>query len=274
MESPVTGRQSPASEGASLQASLPPVELVGKRLEWAQRRIDDFQREVERWSASNPVSFPREWDEQAATEYIRLKVERPLPPALPFLAAEAVHHMRAALDNFAYAIGSAGASEREKRQIYFPVCSEVKDLPKSLRSCDGRVEAAIQAVQPYNCGDAADSWLGILNDLWNADKHRGISVFCIAPGTLQFFDCTSNRKFDPKTEFGPLQDGSVFVRIRSMDRLRPDLKPRLTIDVCFESGSAANNAGLWVLRKIHWEIRKMLAQLYPNAGFTDVQVVP
>lgn len=124
---------------------------------------------------------------------LRLRLSAPPPPRLPLLVGEAIHQLRASLDNLMVLLADRSASRHlttyETRHLQFPICSTPSDFEGSkhrLRGIGDDYISRIEEVQPYNLlkfvfGDPVaithDSEpLSQLRELSNHDKHRRIHL--------------------------------------------------------------------------------------------------
>lgn len=141
------------------------------------------------------------------------------------ILGDAVHHLRAMLDNLLHYIAELeGATSQQLGTVQFPIVSDPAKWANStsrIAMLPERVRVAIEAVQPFQRTEAerASDGLAILAGLNNADKHRIILVSLIQPQTLghsfsvEFEDGGPTDAGPPRTEFfGELADGAPAIR--------------------------------------------------------------
>jgi hypothetical protein len=144
-----------------------------------------------------------EWSEKAIQELnevsrrdAKSKGEAPLRPELletaTFLASNTVHQLRSALDNLVWLLVLLNA-EAPGIHTAFPVQevnnrSARKKIQRRLQGVRANHASVIEGLQPYHADadDVGNHPLKILNDLWNADKHRVLPVTLNVPATFTF----------------------------------------------------------------------------------------
>lgn len=161
------------------------------------------------------------------------------PMYLGVVLGDLVHNLRSALDQVAWQMARIEHSEEElmkvRSSIHFPVCHGHRNelLAHPLLSyVPADAIAVLDDAQPYNGVNGHDThWLGVLNRLWNADKHRLVHP-CF---TLVDFGETS---FEPRSIYvddlggteveivlppdGAVKSGTEVARIRFRDGPNPD----------------------------------------------------
>ncbi|GHH73763.1 hypothetical protein GCM10018781_38810 [Kitasatospora indigofera] len=152
------------------------------RAEYLGRQLSE---DIQAWVAAGHVGAEASIASDRMSWELRLKVREQMPMGLWGLQfSEAIHHLRATLDNFAtsIAIQSGISRPRTLREIYFPICQNEADwhspatqgkisaLPQSYRD-------AIESIQPFHrlkedAGSVSQDLLVILSLLDNKDKHH------------------------------------------------------------------------------------------------------
>lgn len=129
----------------------------------------------------------------AANYYRILHTIREPIPAIRWgvLIGDILNNQRAALDNFIWALTVVGANPPPNpiphagilpwRTVAFPVTIHQMDWPGRLTryiwGIGSFYQARLKELQPFNSGqDCEFHWLRMLDELWNADKHRVLTV--------------------------------------------------------------------------------------------------
>jgi hypothetical protein len=208
-------------------------------------------RLVEQFRASQPYSVLHEPTDKPGRVAYRLRITRPVPVAIGTTVGDALHNMRAALESLAFELAGRSHAARltpaQERASTFPICQS----PASLY--DDRARAAFRAVQPFvNLEQAHALGIGLersfteevrwdllhrLDELWNLDKHRRLTLMAWWP---ELFCWTSNgptRRTALPGE-GTFADGSVLLYIEGSDdshdsELQHEFKLVLTDDPAF-----------------------------------------
>ena len=157
---------------------------LGRALEHLLR-LDDQMHE---YLDSDPIGVQRQLQKDANTSVFALVVERPPPLELAVLVGEVVHQLRSALDHVANQLVRA-AGNTPTRRTAFPVLLRPPDQEFKI---DGGVDpaalAAVSSFQPYRRGVEPEGHpLAMLNELWNRDKHRNLSLMATYVTGTQIF---------------------------------------------------------------------------------------
>ena len=161
------------------------LEAPRARLQRAAEHIQDFCVEADVYLRTTPFGWTAEFFEENGTKFVRLlfKVHKEPPKRLGVIAGDCIHNLRAILDNIVWILGKVfpptDASAKPDK-LAFPVCRTVDEYKRTLvrpsfRSINGFPAAAqklIADLQPYNSGRLPASYIAVLHELWNADKHR------------------------------------------------------------------------------------------------------
>lgn len=191
--------------------------------------------------------------------YVLLVAEqKPIPPIFGLVAAEAIHNLRAMLDNLAWAIAKP-VSIRENRRYHFPLYEKSAQFRKFKKEVlkgmpRDRVDA-YKRHQPYKRSPSkpADDDLVLLDKLWIADKHYAPFAVTGWPqlmvGSLGYGDDIPSEPpfyFNP----GPLgKNGEVgWVSTASAER---NVNPRISLDIGFQARDAQIAISRYRLRKIY-----------------------
>jgi hypothetical protein len=193
---------------------------------------------IQTWAANSPCEGVARLaeDRLSWTLTLKINVKPPLEEEWNHLFGEAVHHLRASLDNMVVSIArQAGVSEPKIRQMQFPISgtrdawkkdgSRIKHLPPEFK-------ATIEAVQPFQRGDTEDALrsdlLLVLRDLDNQDKHHIQVSPMVQPESINHqgaveFESEADAKVSipPDTEVfaAPFRDGEMLLRWRTKHRI-------------------------------------------------------
>lgn len=173
----------------------PPLAPFTGRLERAKQIIRDLTADVQKWAASTPLQLVgniRE-DRLQFTVTLEVKAQPPLEQ-WAYRFGEAVHQLRAALENYLVSIArESGVTEsKDLRRIQFPIAASSKEWKESasrIANLPQPVRAVIQQVQPFNRGESPAALRGdpllLLRDLSNRDKHQARVITTMVPAQLQ-----------------------------------------------------------------------------------------
>lgn len=150
------------------------------RLDWARGHIQRFQTSLAEFAAGHPcqvtLDITRRWECPSATCDVtyRAEVGASPPNELRLIAGDAVHNLRATVDNLMWRLGKAvGAHE------YIALPFEADPDSYARRAKKLRFERLPQEIQdwaeglqPYRQGASECTLLHRLSRLSNSDKHR------------------------------------------------------------------------------------------------------
>lgn len=111
---------------------------------------------------------------------------KPLPLKVSVLVGEIIHHLRSTLDHMVWMFANKdGLSERDCRNIYFPVCSSQKEFEKAVKKgklvgVPENLKNFVESLQPYKSNDSKNSIIKILHDLDIIEKHKLLLVVSAA----------------------------------------------------------------------------------------------
>lgn len=182
------------------------IQFVKSRLAWANHRIQELDTDIGAFLNSNPRPYDlvEEAHPYGTSDYIVahiFKVRQQPTDALSLAAGDAIHNLRATLDNLMWASGQVFAKTRRERNDLDKLSLEFRQsesdfltvyLPKIARF-PKEIQDWVTSIQPYNRPNQKHI-LHILNLLWNRDKHRlplilaahvASVTFSRQPGVLQ-----------------------------------------------------------------------------------------
>lgn len=164
------------------------LEVPRLRLDRAAEHIVEFITEADAYLKTDPFGSTAEYFEEGGIKFVRLlfKVHREPPKRLGVIAGDCIHNLRAILDNIVWSLGKAFPPTDPKAKpdmLAFPVCTSEDNFKEALKSPKYRSISAfpsaaqdlIRAMQPIWTGNSLPGPafnLGLLNELWNMDKHK------------------------------------------------------------------------------------------------------
>ncbi|HXR16617.1 MAG TPA: hypothetical protein VN777_10505 [Terriglobales bacterium] len=153
----------------------PRLVYVDMKTRRAQFHLDTLEVTVKNWIDSKPYTVIHDDNFEKAVHIVRIEDEI-TPELIPMSLGDFVCCLRAALDQLAWALRVRTLSEREQRQVQFPI-AKVRDATYEIKRAlfPPAVADDIDSFQPYLRGDSFSSDpLWQLNELWTMDKHRAI----------------------------------------------------------------------------------------------------
>lgn len=156
------------------------ISHLWRRYAHALRLSETLGGSIQTWVTEHPITGRAEIAKDRLSWQLYLDVHEPPLDEWCFTFGDAIHNLRACLDNVAWALANTSGPPKQPRDVQFPIVEKggvwdsqkyhIEELPKGARS-------AIESVQPFNRdSDASDSArrdpLLLLADLSNTDKHR------------------------------------------------------------------------------------------------------
>ena len=153
------------------------LHLARHRLAWASGRLDYFERDTDIFLSGGPYEvvsrIQPEGDVRSRIKY-SFRVRREAPLLLRFRAADAIHNLRAVVDNLVWGLGQLyGADERLSLEFHKSSDSRSTKYLSKTKRLPIEIQQWIVNQQPYNRpAGQPPSDLHLLHQLWNRDKHR------------------------------------------------------------------------------------------------------
>jgi len=174
--------------GAGKGAEVTALDGVDAKLGRALEHLLSLDNQMHEYLDSNPIGVQRQLQQDAKTSVFALVIERSPPLELAVLAGEVVHQLRSALDHLANQLVRV-AGNTPTRRTAFPVLLRP---PDQVLKIDGGVDPsaldAVASLQPHLRGLEPEGHpLAILNELWNRDKHRNLSLMATYVTGTQIF---------------------------------------------------------------------------------------
>jgi hypothetical protein len=157
---------------------------IEEKLQRAKENIVNVTTEIDSILGSDRHRVVGDENKHAVEEFIKAHLARPLTPRISVLAAECVHNLRSALDQFAWQLVLAGGGTPTDK-TRFPLflkdpTGDKKATARYDRCVQGMSPAAkarIFALQPFQPDQGGnDHALRILHDLNITDKHHTLLV--------------------------------------------------------------------------------------------------
>lgn len=144
------------------------------KLEWAKRHINELKATIGEFFESEPYELVHEVDSQTGENVYRLRVHKSVPVELSAILGDAVHNLRAALDQLVCTLIRLN-SNFPKGMQGFPIATSGEDyesfVRKRIAGVSTKVERLIFRLKPYRGGNRR---LWLLHQLDILDKHDGI----------------------------------------------------------------------------------------------------
>jgi hypothetical protein len=155
-----------------------PLDGVALKLARAKEHVDSLADVFRPFRSAN---FQVSTEGDPETRMRAVKVHFPKPdPKTSTVIGDCLHNLRSALDHTVYQLVQANGGEPTPDHM-FPIAISAQAFEKSarkrLRGISPAARAAIEAMQPYHFGPAANADpLAVLAALSNIDKHRTLAL--------------------------------------------------------------------------------------------------
>lgn len=232
------------------------------KVERAKKHLDELYSAHEDFAKSEPHTLSH--TEEGGYFVLTVKVNDP-PFELALMAGDFVSCLRSALDHLAWQLGDIAS--KESKRLAFPIFGEnsVSVQESIARQTYGIAEPAIcliKKLQPYNSGNAhRDQPLWILNELWNIDKHRHITLHS---GIFNFQLSQTYPKSMGEPQVTQI-DGGCEMRFPLAAKEHMDLKPRVVVEVRFGDERKRIEVGLQWFTEVYEFVSKAVIPQF--AGF-------
>jgi hypothetical protein len=227
------------------------------KLSWAQAHLDALEAEVDAFLDGDPYEVRLKYDRERAAYVATVYVHKSIPlERWGLMVGDIVHGTRSALDALMYSLWTADVGRKptddEVTRIQFIIADDPgfweDERKRRLRLVGPRLQAALEGVQPYRRKRPQfRSFLSVVRDLSNIDKHRHILV--VGEGTADagitftfpnggIFRVAGWRgRLVNKTEIAVVDfrdaDGTLVPRFQHPSM---DVHAHLVFDIAFEQG--------------------------------------
>lgn len=205
------------------------------RISRAQDNIKEFAKVLDDYLERHPSIIHVDINSQGLG-IIRVERREPIPDELPILLGEALHNLRAGLDNCLYAVAIIDAGENPPpngTQLQWPIALTPKEWAanaKRLKHLSPHLIEALHRIQPFQAESPEWNCLRILHDLARIDRHRVPHELAMWPEKVKgTYDKTVIH--DLKVNMGPLNDEGIVVTFTKIGQA--ELTPEL-LDLDFE----------------------------------------
>jgi hypothetical protein len=215
------------SRGSTVASFEHPVVEARRRLDHALGHCEALDNEVRMFMQRDPFAAIAENDRQQGRYVVRGKINERPPATVGLIAGDAVHNVRAALDNLFWAFALRYKDPPDNPRISFPIFKD-RTRPKGpcwvnqgtnlLRSVARNVGQVVESVQPFirTQADPSRDPLWVLDRLWNDDKHRRIVPVA---GAVSGYDLKGPFTIRGGSEIGfghdgPFEDGDELASFR------------------------------------------------------------
>lgn len=209
--------------------------IARARISRAQENIKEFAEVLDDYVERRPSKIQVDIDSQGLGK-IRVERQEPLHDKLPILLGEALHNLRAGLDNCLYAVAIIDSGENPPpngTQLQWPIALTPKEWAanaKRLKHLSPHLIASLHRIQPFQAESPEWNCLRILHDLARIDRHRVPHELAMWPEKVKgTYDKTIIRDLIVNT--GPLRDEGIVVTFTKIGQ--EELTPEI-LDLDFE----------------------------------------
>ncbi|MDQ1742190.1 MAG: hypothetical protein QOE23_529 [Pseudonocardiales bacterium] len=238
---------------------------------------DKLDSEVRAFLESNPFGYVTKHDREEGRYFAHAKILRRPPASLGLLTGDAIHNIRASLDNLFWAFACRFHNPPRNHRIAFPIFKDQSRRGSKpgwdvglnyLRSVAPAVGTVITDLQPFERSKADPSGdpLWMLERLWNDDKHKRVvpvaSALPLDP-RVQIRAIGGDFRVRARTRgffanSGPFEDDAVLAGCMydPAGHVEGDLEFIFTFDVAFPKEGPARGAPLAnLVRGLHDHVR-------------------
>jgi hypothetical protein len=184
---------------------------------------------IQSWLSAHPMSVRAEIVEDRLSWQLIVDIDQPPLDDWGHAFGEAVHNLRACLDNLAWALANLDGSPSKPKRVQFPIVKDKSDWnagKSRIAELPDSAQRAIEQLQPFqrtggSDGTAGNDQLVLLADFSNTDKHRVALLPEVGYESIEHAFAVKFRSEDdaaaegaPNVEFdlGPLRTGGVIMR--------------------------------------------------------------
>jgi hypothetical protein len=201
------------------------------------------------WLKENTDAIRGERDPDTGDDLVVID-PREVPDRIGLIAADCIHNLRASLDQLVYALAwshTAGpltksVAENSEFLVFGPRAPKASEIAKRIGAIHPDAQAIIEGLQPHLRGDSfASDELWILDQLWNADKHRTLplTVF-FAPGAIHLRPGRGRAELHGLTAYaGPIRRKTNLLRYKAGPNHEMDMKGAFDPEIALAEGTPA-----------------------------------
>lgn len=185
---------------------------VRAKLARSLEHLQTFDSLMHQYLDTDPVELQRQIQPDGQTSVFALKVTVKPPVELAVLVGEVVYQLRSALDHIANQLVRSAGNSPTKRTT-FPVLTTCPEKPITIHGgVNPTALAIIEELQPYQRQHQPGKHpLAVLNELWNTDKHRNLSLTTTMLADSRIFIVEPGGRAAVGGQFqrGPLADNDI-----------------------------------------------------------------
>ena len=233
-----------------------PLERVLARLNRVEEHLKSFDAELRRFLKKRPYEFlPPEDHPEIKQIWYRVKVKGQPPIESSAIIGDAIHNLRAALDNLVYALAVKKTGKEVPPfhdKIAFPIHDDLKfwrPNGQKIGVIDPRAKTIIEGLQPYHRRkDAEKHPLAVLQELDNIDKHRFLHVvgMVVSSANVDFTKPVGGARIWLSSE--PLKRDAVIAKLdfsrANTNVLGGGAKQTVNVDMSFGVGVCFDEPGV------------------------------
>jgi hypothetical protein len=152
----------------------------------AEEHLNSFKTEFPEWDHKHPYVISRKCNAEGSRHSLVIDIVVPPPiDRWSLIAADCIHNLRSALDNWIYALAvkqTGSVQPPHHNRLQFPITDTPEAFQQALSghrlaSVSSAAQGRVEALQPYNRKHAQlPPLLGMLRDFDDKNKHRLLNV--------------------------------------------------------------------------------------------------
>jgi hypothetical protein len=159
------------------------------KLKRADQHLQSLEEGIERWLSTDPYRVIDQLDPKTDENVVRFRRDTPVPEFFSIVIGDCVYNLRSALDHLVYTLAArhyeavtdnAPLAFGDIKKTQFPIFKTWDDFCRRgkghIGCIDPRAQAIIYGLQPCAAIEPKSTWLWLLNELSNVDKHRTLNV--------------------------------------------------------------------------------------------------
>ena len=228
------------------------IELALARVNRAWEHIEQLKAETSAFFDTKPYRIVTEEEPQGAQKLVHylFRVDRQPPARLRLIMGDAIHNLRAILDNLVWGLGQRCGeppSSGLKFRLFIDEAEFIqKGLPRLQKAFASKAPKAIDLIrdlQPYQRrDDPTGHLLWILNRLSNQEKH---DVPLVVAAVHNLHVVVPSRRIPGAGHIipSPIQDGAELIGMSfPKNNPPPNIEPKVTASIAFDKQGDARGA--------------------------------
>jgi hypothetical protein len=151
-------------------------------------------------------------DHEKGIGYFVINLPKP-PIEISTLVGDCLHNLRPILDYLIWQMVISNPPNKPDRRNMFPICNTLEDFNAQIRGkrLSGITNDAIEIIKQFQPFNDLYHPLSLLNELYNADKHRNLN-FTIAVASDLYITLLRNNQIISQIMLGndEVRDGAIF----------------------------------------------------------------